>query len=399
MTEREYGHLYRVLRTVTPLRAVVRKIRAVIERYRRPAWRLEGHERNSGQPMVIFYTGQLENKNYIAYLIFDSSCEEVDFGNIWLWSASRLGVSAGADMVITHMYRTYHRLFCRNEGFFIPCWIGMELNLEEAVRRFASSKSAKSDLRKISQNKLDYEVTRDHARFEQFYRTMYLPYVVSVHGDRTMLMTWEELSSELDRSELMLIKQDGEYVAGRVMQRMDDGRARARSIGVKDGDQRYVRAGAMAATYCFEIEYLSRKGFKRLHYGAARAFLNDGALRYKKKFGTKVADTDGWGFHIRPIRYSKCVKSFLCNNPFITEHQGLFYGNIFVEGLRTRVDKEELEKEIARHSLPGLTAHRVHVFGEVQPELEELGNHAVPLLVHSVDTSGKSKQTGFSTLI
>src|SRR5512134_2579950 len=80
------GRLYRLFRAIAPLRTAVRFARKRLSRYCPQVWRLEGRERVSGVPLVIVFSGQLQNKNYIAYLAFADSPAVRELGKRWLWS-------------------------------------------------------------------------------------------------------------------------------------------------------------------------------------------------------------------------------------------------------------------------------------------------------------------------
>jgi hypothetical protein len=171
-------------------------------------------------------------------------------------------------------------------------------------------------------------VTTDPGEFDRFYRTMYLPYITRIYGDHAFLMQYEELQAALPNCELLLITQDGLDIAGSIII-YEHGRPRGWSVGVKDGDSRWVKAGGLSAIQFLRARYLRSRGFTQLHQGASRPFLNDGALRYKRKLGMALVDrTPNWfAFLVR--RDSVGVRAFLCNNPVVYERDGNFNGALF----------------------------------------------------------------------
>jgi hypothetical protein len=52
--------------------------------------------------------------------------------------------------------------------------------------------------------------------------------------------------------------------------------------------------------------------------GSTRAFLNDGVLFYKKKWGYQIERESRAGFFLKVMRISHGISSFLGHNPYIT---------------------------------------------------------------------------------
>ena len=361
---RDAGSLYRALRKIKPLRVLVRSGRQLLGGYRLSAWHIEGRERASGQPLTLFYAGHLESKNYILHLAFEDGYVEQSAGRVWLWSAWRRAVENGASLMVMRQERRHLWLLGPDRGFNIPCWVGLEAELAVAEARCAHSSSVRTDLRNIRTYGLGFEVTRDPARFKWFYDTMYLPYIMRVHGDRSMPTPWSELERSLPQSELLFVTKGEDCIAGSVLCDMGDGRVRAWLIGVKQGDPAYAKIGAAAALYYLEIQHLLKSGYKRLHYGSTRAFLHDGVLRFKKKYGPGLVGSDNSIFHLRIARGSAGVHGFLANNPFMTHEGGAFYGNFFVDDTGG-IDKEAIRKELSRNYIRGIGEQRVYSLKDV----------------------------------
>lgn len=163
MASQERSTIYRVLRTIKPMRAAVRAVRRVLERHYVSTWRLEGKERVSGHPLTIFFAGQLENKNYIADLVFDGSHTEATCRKMWLWNVFKLSKEHRGDyaLVIIDIQVSWYRLFKSPDAFLIPCWIRGELDLAVAAKQSKKSENVNNDLRKIRQHDYRFEVTKD----------------------------------------------------------------------------------------------------------------------------------------------------------------------------------------------------------------------------------------------
>lgn len=327
----EHGPIYRALRAIRPARRAVRAARGFLDIYRLPTWWLEGAERYSGRPLRIFFAGQLENKNYITRLAFAGDHAEVEWGRMWLWNACRLARNdrAGHDLAIVDSEASLCRRLKGPDVFLLPNWIRGEIDLAVASQQMKRSDSVKSDLRKIRQQGLRYEVTHEEREFERFYHDMYLPYANQTYAGMMFLMPHADLRKFIPRSELLWVKNDAEEVAG-LMLLHDGAIIRAYALGVKNGDPQYVKSGVLAAAYYFSIMHLTERGDRRLHLGGTRPFLCDGVLQYKKKWGIRIVDKSPRFFVLTRTRNTRASKSFLVNNPFFFETQDTLGGAIFI---------------------------------------------------------------------
>jgi len=325
--------LYRLLRAITPLRATVRFMRERLARHCPQVWRLEGRERASGAPLVIVFAGQLENKNYIVHLAFADPPTEQALGRRWLWMLlppKRKRDADGIDLRIVESYENQRRWLKARFQFFVPIWIGGELDLQRAVARLHRSKNAKKDLRRMQKNETTYEVTHDRDAFEDFYSNMYLPYIKNRYDNCAFLMKHEDMMGKLGCSELVFVKVRGERVAGHILL-YEDNRVRAWSIGIKDGDSSYVKAGAMKALHYLTSQYLAERGYKALHMGGTRPFLLDGVLRHKRGLRVRLSDHAKRYFSLGLTAGSAGAAAFVASNPFIYESQGAYRGALFIE--------------------------------------------------------------------
>lgn len=324
--------LYRLLRAITPLRAAVCFGREHLVRYHLQVWRLEGRERASDAPLTILFAGQLENKNYLAHLAFAEPYVEVALGRRWLWLLLPRGKGQEPheiDLRIVELQQRERHWLLGRFRFFVPCWIGGEVEFARVVERMQHSKNAKEDMRRMRKHETTYEVTREPEMFEQFYTEMYLPYIRNVYGDHAFLMSRTEMLDALDCCELFFVKVHGERVAGQILV-YENGRARAWSVGFKDGDRSHLKAGANKALDYLMVGYLAEKGYKSIHMGASRPFLLDGALIYKKRLGMSITNHEGRGFALQFADDSPGAQAFLANNPFIYESDGHYKGAVFV---------------------------------------------------------------------
>lgn len=367
---RHKGMMYRLLRAITPLRAVARFVRKLYSRYRPQVWCLEGRERASGVPLVIVFAGQLENKNYLAHLAFANSPAEQILGRRWLWMLlppKQRRDSDNVDLRIVELYGSQRHWLGARFQFFVPIWIGGELDLQRAVARQHRSRNARKDLQRMRKNETTYEVTQNREAFEDFYSNMYLPYIRNRYGNRAFRMSHEEMMGKLGCSELFFVKVRGERVAGDILLYEGD-RARAWSTGVKNGDPSYVKAGAMKALDYLRCQYLTERGYKTLQMGGSRPFLLDGVLRHKRGHGVRVSSHKKRYFSLSLTAGSAGAAAFVANNPFIYESQGAYRGALFIEpDLPLSPERlRELHDEYHMDGLAGLTLFDARAGGRKQ---------------------------------
>jgi hypothetical protein len=321
-------------------------------------------------PLVIVFAGQLQNKNYVAYLAFADSPAERALGKRWLWTLlppKGKRDADGVDVRIVELYESQRRWLGARFQFFVPVWIGGEQDLQRAVARQQRSKNARYFLRQMQKNETTYEVTRDPKAFEYFYSNMYLPYIKNRYGNRAFSMSHEDMVGKLGCSELFFLTVRGERVAGDILL-YEGGRPRAWSTGVKDGDPSYVKAGAMKALGYLRSQYLAKRGYKTLHMGGSRPFLLDGVLRHKRELRVRICDHTKRYFSLGLTEDSVGAAAFVANNPFIYESQGAYRGALFIDpDLPLSPERlRELYDEYHMEGLAGLSLFDARAGGKKQ---------------------------------
>jgi hypothetical protein len=292
-------------------------LRSILRQAYPTAWLLEGKECMSQKELCIIFAGTQRQKNYFSYLAYGDFSSERALGRKWVWNILRPDAKkTAAAIVVIETALTWPWFFSQRPGFCIPTWINGRVDLKYGLEQALKTGNVKEDLRRIRKNKLQYEVRRDRKSFSDFYHGMYVPYMKRTHGNRALLHSYENLIEKIEQSELLLIRMGAEIVSGQVLV-YQNGLVRTRELGIKDGDFRFVKAGAAAALYYFGLTYLKDRGFRTVELGGSRAFLNDGVLQFKKKWGVQLIRSQPRVFFLRPAQVTDGVKGFLSNNPFI----------------------------------------------------------------------------------
>ncbi|WP_449258402.1 hypothetical protein [Chlorobium limicola] len=281
------------------------------------AWIVSGIEKNSEENICILYIGEESTKHYITELLFGKIFTETFYQQkskselISLYHKKRnnidiLFINAHGDLFKTSHHKKY---------FSTPKWINSitTLPLDE------SKKSVKSDIRKIINNKLKYRITRNIEELAIFYSEMLIPYMQHRHGDKSIPLDFETIHNRIDKKEcvLLLVESGRETISGVLIIQEKNKTPLLWRNGLKHGDTKLWKLGAIFATYYFSSEYLYRLGYKHMNLGNTRSFLNDGVLNYKKKWPLTIKSATKSHLLIIPNNVTEGIGSFLTNNTFI----------------------------------------------------------------------------------
>jgi hypothetical protein len=297
---------------------------------RRRVWRLDGNETSGGEPLSVLCAAPGQTRRYLTELLFDADARESDLGQHWLWNLCRAGWARrqGCSLVLIQTDPVVRRLLTRDRWFLIPLWVIGRATLPVPDTVF-KGKSIRTDLRVMDKSGLHGRVTKDPALFDDFYHTMYVPHVTKAHGSSVYVTPYDEIQERLADSELVLIRDGERDVAGMVIV-YDEERPRLWCLGVRDGDRQHLKNGALTALYHFSVRHLTEKGFASVNLGLSRAFLNDGVLRYKRKWAQKLVGTAPAKIALRVAAVTPGSTAFLRNNPFIFEKSGKLYAGAFL---------------------------------------------------------------------
>jgi hypothetical protein len=324
-----------------------------LSRFRVELWVVEGEEQSSHEPLSVLCASNVEDREYVLQLIFGESYRQRRLGRFWLWSVARaIPASASAcSMMIVDACESHLRFARPDNWFLVPIWVFGEVNLpyDEGV----SGKASRELRRRIRRHAFELEVTRDPRQFDDFYYNMYTPYVAQTYGKCAKLASHEFFSHVFQQSELMLIRNQEQAIAG-MLTLHHGGGPFLWALGVRDGNREYVKDGAASVLYHFCLQYLHEKGYKKALLGWSRAFLRDGVLQFKKHLSQRIVGSYPNGFALRILSPTPGVSAFLCNNPFIFKRRGAYYAAIFSDADEIP-GPEELGQLDTDYFHPGLT--------------------------------------------
>jgi hypothetical protein len=323
-------------------------------------WLVEGNEATSERPLSVLCAGV---GSYLLDLAFGDSYRKRPVGRVWLWRLSRAvkEKGQGCALALIGVRGPYLRFVNLANSFLIPTWVRGEVDIPFGSSVLRNT-SVKSDLRQIRKNQFHFSITKDPRHFHDFYHRMYVPYISAVHGRSAFIWPYEAMKSELDNCELLLVRKEGRSVAG-ILITYEKPTPRLWSLGVRDADRRQVKEGAVAALFYFSFMHLESNGYRVANVGLSRPFLDDGALRYKKKWGARIVGTSADCFVLKVLSDTPGACGFVGSHPFIFRNGDALSGAIFVDSASAS-SPEELQRIYQRYSIPGLAKLRLYRLGD-----------------------------------
>ena len=344
-------------RVFIPLKWFLSLIRGI----RFDLWIITGKEIKSKQELSIFYAGSKENRNYIINLIFDKPYKENYIGKMWIWGVLKKIKEKilNCSLMVVEAPGYFSLFSITREWFYIPCWISGEIDISNGISSLITNESLESDIRKIKRNHLSFELTNETFQLYDFYHNMYLPYITEAHDDEAIVMEYDSIKEEFKNCDLILVKYREEYIGGILIRYIGES-AHLWRIGIKNGNKDYLQQGVVGALYYFSLCCLKEKGFKKVGLGDTRAFLKDGVLQYKKKWGMRIISASGTGFLVNILSAKNPDKEIFFRNPFIYMNKEKFEGAIFVENdqLISEKDFREIYKNYYRYGISKLIIYR-----------------------------------------
>ncbi|MCD6467951.1 MAG: hypothetical protein J7L32_01380 [Thermoplasmata archaeon] len=322
-----------------------------------PAYILEGVEKKGNRKIRILFCGDRANLFYISNLFF---LKRPKYNFVGEWSISKLDEVVSlfcreTDLVVVKTDQFFSNFLNRKGFVTVPAWVRMQMDiskpLEEIVKGF--KKSAKEDVRKIKQHGYSFEISKSEDKFNLFFYNIRQPYFRNRIGEQALSGSenYHEIHNAFRYGRLFLVKDKDRDVPGFIV--VNRGKvARPHFMGIKE--RPYFNQTAGSALFYLFMLWAKKQGFKVLDFGFTRAFLSNGAFRFKRKWGMHVKISHGFngvfGFKVNDFE-SETIYNFFENNPFIYINRGKLNGFVFV---RNSVSPSEEQAIYQRYFTPGL---------------------------------------------
>lgn len=258
-----------------------------LKNLRIPVAVLRGSTPRNNSSRTLLVAGDENRTEYMSHRFFEYKPSREEVGKISLWNLPHTlrGLRTSADFTIACVDKLSARLLFDTDYLSVPEWTGLALTVPEDVSALKrGSSSLKEDLRILRLNKLTYRVTRSVSDFESFYHTMYVPFLTNRHGSQAIVRSVDQLRRRFRQGGLIWALKDEQPIAGAVFQ-LSNKVLRLLVLGTVNGDWVPVKSGALTGLYLFVIKHAKKIGCEHVDLGGSRPSLNDGLLRYKRKWG------------------------------------------------------------------------------------------------------------------
>jgi len=302
---------------------------------------INGKEKFSRAKLRILFISKEKMDPYIENKFFCEKPKYREIGKIYIWNIKKefRKISPDVDAIIIKSDMFYSRFFDKLGCIIIPEWISMTLDITKSIGNIYQnfSKSAKEDFRKVEVYDYSNELSQDLKKLKLFYDKMYLPYSQKKHGKSAICVNFLTMRWLFESGyRLMLIKQKSEYISG-ILFTLENKTFKPKFMGISEDKFPLLKQGLGAAIYYFSILWAKENGAKLIDFGGTKSFLNDGAFRYKKKWGCEIKRSDKLNFYnifsLKVCSKRRGIRIFLINNPFICTKNNKFHEMFFNNGI------------------------------------------------------------------
>lgn len=248
-----------------------------------------------GEIVTVLYVGRGRNYDYLTRtLLANPRMIETVRTSLLDWRRHAERMWMRADVMLGDLGWPYNGRLHKHEAFLeVPDWMNMAVELkptwEDTVRSFRGT-TRNNDLRLIRRNGYYCEAVRTRAALEEFYDGMYLPYTRHKHQTGSTLAPRSHVVRRGTRGCLLRIRREGKVVAAGVVY-PEDRVLFFLWMGLPADVLDSPPEAAISALYYFGLRHAFDNGYAAVDFTGTRAFLGDGAFRFKRKWGALVDDT------------------------------------------------------------------------------------------------------------
>lgn len=301
---------------------------------------LTGMECHSNEHITVIYIGDKSNYEYVVSLIFNSTPQTFCKKRIQWWVVNREIKLArkSADLLIADIDFPLN-LFIKKQGALVlPRWLKQKIDIADRWQDVLAKlrrKTRREAFRSIRKYNLKARVVRDVESNGYFYQHLYKPYIQSRYGHQAALVSEQRFLSECAHGQQIQILQDNKILAA-VLVHISGNQLTLAWTGIDKNVEKNQLTGVADALDLYSLMYAYTQGCSVMDMGGSRPLINDGVLRYKRKWGSAISlglIPKGNLFYF-PCKLTPSVESFLENNPMvIKQRKKLFCVNwVFARG-------------------------------------------------------------------
>jgi hypothetical protein len=193
------------------------------------------------------------------------------------------------DLVLARVDKLAARSFFPSTYLHIPETIDSGRVLpDNPASLLRASESLTRDIRVTRQNGLETSLSERLDDFEEFFHSMYIPFIRARHGALARVRNEISLRNYFRRGGLIWLTRGGERLAGLVFELTRDALS-TKAYALRDSYAGPTKKGVATALYFHAIKHAIGQGCHFLDLGGSHpACLTAGLLLYKRKWGVQV---------------------------------------------------------------------------------------------------------------
>ncbi|MEA4907346.1 MAG: GNAT family N-acetyltransferase [Anaerolineaceae bacterium] len=328
----------------------------------------------------VIFIGDAMGADEFAHLFFSS--EQVNHtrvGQVALWeipATTQAMLKQGSFAVICELSRLYPWRFNAPVQVTTPKWIAQVLPLPEQPDDFLKGRRGRELRNAIHRHPelQEFRFSQDQADFDQFYYSMYVPYVSARHGSLVFVEPYEVLLRWFKRGGLVLVLQNQKPVAASLVYKRQDW-VYAIDGGVLNASQDLLKARIYRFMVWSTIRWANQQGARYIHMGGTYAWRSNGVFQFKHEWKTSVLHLYGftYGQWICLMNDLPPEQINLLNQKglIIKKHQK-YYGVVFDDAILEN-DEQYLSQALKSAREDGLagivlkSAHQTRFIEDTQP--------------------------------
>lgn len=229
--------------------------------------------------------------DYVCEGLFPKGMRISRNGTINAFRATSLKNSS-ADIVVVGTNQLFAGIYARHGFYVVPKWIRAFIPLtdhpDQMISRF--NRSARRDIKYAKDSGFVCETVTDAGWIDHFYYDIYKPYILGRFSTAN-ISPYKEVRNDYLKGAGLVIKADGEPVACAIVYK-EGSIMRTPYLGLVAGKDNPASKGVTGAIYYHAMLQAYSWGCTGVNFGHNRAFLSDGVLRYKLKWGMDILDDD-----------------------------------------------------------------------------------------------------------
>ena len=264
---------------------------------------------------------------YLPSALLKGPFEYSRLGRVPLWQLPRVlrAKAPSASLVIARTDRLAARWLFGPDYLHVPDMVDLWLDVPQdlgSLYRGKGNSTLRNDLNRADRNGLSSKISHDEADLVDFLHRFHVPFVSKRFERYASPHNLSFLRGYFPFGGLIWVMYNGQRIAGCVFGQPDRVPT-AVALGTVDGDYGPVELGAYTVILRTLVEHVHELGCGQINFGGSRPLLTNGSLRYKRKWGMRVARRPKsrmlalrWE-HLHPW-----LVDMLTHSGLIFEHQG-----------------------------------------------------------------------------